>query len=161
MNQAEPSQRRLWDQFLAGMVYWSVTAAMVSEATGQHFGIVLPAVLCGGFFCCGLGLVWITLWAQRKHSRLGQFTVGSLFFLTLFASLFLSFVQWFVAKSNLRHGPNAPGFITTAIICAFWLLIAFPLHLHMAHGVVLFGVWIVKRPLVRRWLRARRDRRDP
>ena len=63
--------------------------SLPQSRTQCEFSFAFATVL-GGFLACGgLGLWWLTLWARQKDGRLGQFGIGSLLFLMVFAATFL------------------------------------------------------------------------
>jgi hypothetical protein len=150
----------LWFSFLVGLAYLAALSLAIVALTGTAFWIVFPAVVAGAAAASGLALAWATLWALRDDGRLGQFTVGSLLFLTVFVSGYFALVRWLAiaARQNLKLDiPDAPAFATFGVASLLPILIGIPLMVRMAESVVWFGVWLVRRPAVRDWLRRRRD----
>ena len=152
----------MWWQFLVGMLYLAVVAAFLSGATGYHFLLMLPAVVGGTVFCSSLALLWLTLWALRKDSRLGQFGLGSLLFLTLFVALYAGLVRWLVVaigRARAQTGGDGDLFVQIAVVCLLPLLIAIPFVLRMTESLLWLAVWILRRRPIRKLL-GRRRRRD-
>lgn len=56
-------RRRAWGSFTVGLGYLAFLAWMVCAITQHRFLIVFPAVVLAAAVCCGLLLVWLTLWA--------------------------------------------------------------------------------------------------
>jgi len=163
MNDAKPpSGRRLWAGLLFGMLYLVLVAAILSPLTQVPFHWMLSAVAGVAASASGLALLWMFLWARRKDSRLGQFTVGSLLFVMLFVSLYLSFVGWVAShidRSPLTvSGPMA--FPLTALICLLLAVPGFPLLARATESVVWLAALAVRSRLARRWLAARRRPRS-
>jgi hypothetical protein len=149
-------------RFLGGLCYLAFVAFVLSAVTTVAFGPMFLAVLAGAAFCTGLALFWMTRWAMREDGRPRQFSLGSLFFLTTFVAIYLAAVRWLVV--NLRwpssSGPPAADeqsrlFIGVGIGCLFLAAISIPIVLGMAEALVWFGVWLVRRPVLRRWLSRR------
>ncbi len=163
MDPIQPTSRaRLWWQFLAGVFYLAVVAACLSGATRHHFLLMLLAVVGGAIFCSSLALLWLTLWALRKESRLGQFGLGSLFLLTLFVALYAGLVRWLavaIGQDRAQTGGDGELFVQIAVVCLFPLLIAIPFVLGMTESLLWLAVWILRRRPIRRLL-GRRRRRD-
>jgi hypothetical protein len=150
---------------LLGLAYLALVAAGLSEAIGQPFGVTFLAVFCGAVFTSGLAIWWMTLWARRKEARAGQFTIGSLLFLTAFVAIYFSAISWLV--SLLPRGPGRPPdgsvFVWAAVTMGVVALFSIPFVLFVADGLVWAAVWVVSHPRVRRLLQAtppRGGRRD-
>ena len=156
------SRARLWRRFFAGLLCLGVVALFLSEATGHRFLVVLVAVVGGALIWSSLGLVWLTLWALRKDSRLGQFGLGSLFFLTLFVALYLGLVRWTVVaiEQNSAWPVDNDGlFVSVAVAWLFALIVAAPFVLGMTESLLWFVVWILRRRPIG-WLLGKRRTRD-
>ncbi|NQU21022.1 MAG: hypothetical protein HQ567_07035 [Candidatus Nealsonbacteria bacterium] len=155
-----PNRVRLWVQLLAGVGYLALVAVGVTAATEHHFLIVFVGVVLGAVFCSGLALLWLTLWALRDDGRVGQFGLGSLFFLTGFVSIYFAMVRWLVVSLQQNwasQGSAIELFLVVSGICLLLSLLAIPFVLLMTESLIWFAVWLVHRPVVRRWLRARRN----
>ncbi len=164
MAPIQPSSRsRLWCRFFAGLSYLALISWVLCAVTERHFLTVFAAVVFGSLFCSGLALAWMTLWAVRKDSRLGQFGLGSLFFLTAFVALYCAAVRWVVIE--IESNSTLPVrrdelFLPVAIGGLLASIVAVPLVAGMTESLLWFAVWTVRRPLIRRLLIKRR-RRDP
>jgi len=150
-DEKTPRGWRLWARLILTATYLAGFAAVLSAATDVHFVQMFAAVAAMAIACCGLSLTWLVLWARRLDSRLGQFTVGSLLFLTLLVSLALSFVSW-VASHLDRQIAVASGerFAVAAVISAGFAVPAIPLLVRATESVVWLAALAVRR---------RRDRR--
>lgn len=151
MAHAPISRRERWFGFLAGLLWTAAVAACLSLGTQCPFPFAFVTVLGGFLVCGGLGLWWLTLWARQKNGRLGQFGIGSLLFLTLFAAIFLGTVRWIVVQA-LHQSPRADSaglFCIVALICLVVVLISIPWVLRMSEALLWAGVWFFK---VRRWI---------
>jgi hypothetical protein len=127
-------------------------AACLTLATKCEFSFAF-ATLLGGFLACGgLGLWWLTLWARQKDGRLGQFGIGSLLFLTVFAAMFFGTVRWIVVQISLpsHQADNAELFSKVALISLIVGLCSIPWVLRMSEALLWAAVWFVK---FRRWVR--------
>jgi hypothetical protein len=119
-----------------------------------------------------LAIVWLTLWAVRDRSRLGQFTVGSLLFLAIFVAMFFGAARYLAdqASRSVHHEPSSwqaaehgagvesPGVRGNAptsefvLLCLVLAALAVPFLLRMSDSVVWFFAWLVRRRCLRRWL---------
>jgi hypothetical protein len=161
----KPTGRRrlwlLWLRFFVGSSYLACIAAVFVAITGSSFLWMVSAVFPGAILVGILALAWLTGWAQRADSRLGQFGIPSLLFLTLFVAIFFSIVRWLVV--NLR-GPTAgvndtPVTIAIASVCLLLFALGVPLMTGFMESLVWSAVWLLRRAPVRRWLLRRHERR--
>lgn len=155
----------LWFKLFTGLLWLALPAAVLHVVTGYPFVFIFVMLFLGSLLCCGLGLWWMTLWALRRDSRVGQFTVGSLLFATLFLAMFLGFVRWVVGAGAAAQGfhgsqDNGPVFLAVALICLVWCAISVSIVASMTEAVLWGAVWLLKRPAVRRWRRSLRNRAD-
>jgi hypothetical protein len=150
---APTSHRQRWYRFLAGLAWATAVASLLSRGTQCTFPFAFAAVLGGSFVCGGLGLWWLTLWARQKDGRLGQFGVGSLLFLMVYAAIFFGTVRWIVALRP--QADNIETFCICALVCLFLALISIPFVLGTSEAVLWAAVWFVNLPQVRRWIRGR------
>ena len=153
------SRRRLWFRFLAGLFYLSVVSAILWVATGRPFAVVMAAVVVMALLCSGLALLWLTLWAVRKDSRLGQFGIGSLFFLTALVALYFSAVRWValeIGENPWQPQPADELFLPVAVGGLLFACLGVPLMMGMTESLMWFAVWLVRRPTIRRFLARRR-----
>ena len=163
MAHIQPTSRtRLWLRLLAGLLYLSLVSAILSDVTGHHFLPVLVGVIAGALFCSSLALVWLTLWAVRRDSRLGQFGIGSLFFLTLFVAMYFGLVRWLVVALESNQGPPEGAqslFVRLAIFSLGPMLFSIPFVLGVTESLLWLAVWVLRRRPIRRLL-AKRPPRD-
>jgi hypothetical protein len=123
------------------------------------------AVLAGAALATVVGLTWLTLWARRKDSRMGQFQIGSLFFLTALLAMLLGTARWTIGRMGTERYPLGDAFALLAVVTCVWLFLAaisLPFVMGMAESVVWAGVWSLRQPIVRRAigrLRTMRNRR--
>jgi len=139
-------------RFLVGLFYLGFVAQILSNAIRQPFWVTFSAVLCGAVFTSGLAIWWLTLWALRKDAQPGQFTIGSLMFLTAFVALYFSAISWLVSLLPLgsASSPRGSVFAWAALAMGVLGLISIPFVLFVADGIVWAGVWVVKRLGTRR-----------
>ncbi len=144
-----------WSGFLTGVAWTAAVAIVLSLNTQCAFPLAFAAVLGGFLVCGGLGLWWLTLWARQKNGRLGQFGVGSLLFLMVYAAIFFGTVRWIVVRASTQwRGADSVGlFCVVALICLLVALISVRFVLGMSEAVLWAAVWLVNRPQVRRWIR--------
>ncbi len=151
------SRRRLWMQFFVGLFYFSGLTTVVCEITRLPFFLVLPGLLAAVAVCAGLALTWATLWARRDDGRLGQFGIGSLLFLTVFAALFFGLVRWIedavkqlnpTSQQGAHFGEVAIGVLVVSVI-------SIPFAIGLTESVIWLAVCVLRRPTVRR-LRGKR-----
>lgn len=150
--------RRLWFRFLTGLAYTALIANVFSVCTNCTYPFAFVAVLGSFFLYGGLGLWWLTLWARQRDARPGQFGVGSLLLLMVFAAMFLGTVRWIVVQVS-QQWPQSDGigvFCIFAVICLLLACISIPFILWMSEAMLWAAVWFVRRPQVRRLLRGRR-----
>jgi hypothetical protein len=150
-----PAPWRRWFWFFAGLGYLAVVALAVTAMTEAPYLLVFPGLVAGALFCGNLVLLWMTLWARRKDSRLGQFTIGSMLFLMTFTAFFFGFVRWLTTRALQRWpSPNATEpFVVIAIMCLVLTFVSVPFVVGMTDAVLWAAVWCIRRPRVRRWLR--------
>lgn len=149
-------------KLFTGLGWLFICTLVVASTTGYSVALVATVLLLGSLVCGGLPLWWLTGWAMRRESRVGQFTVRSLLFVTLYAAVFLGFVRWIVVAGR-AHGAfpvsqdlgKTVAFVT--LICLMLLVISLPVLICMTEVVLWGAVWLLKRPAVRRWRRARRS----
>ncbi len=98
---------------------------------------------------------------MREDARTTQFTLGSIFFVTVFAAIYLGLVRWLVVESSragvVGAGQELVAFAGFAVLCLLLAAISFGLFLRMAEALVWLAVWVLRRPGVRRWLAQRRE----
>jgi len=144
--------------YLAGIAWAFGAGARVS------FVSTLLALLAGTVFTTTLALVWLTRSALRADGRQGQFGLGSLLFLTTFAAIYFGTVRWVVVHAArspaVRPGEELGVFAIVGALCLVAAVVAVPIVFAAADSLVWFAVWLVRRPRVRRWLRARRPPRN-
>ncbi len=143
--------------YLAGIA-WGIGAA-----TAVSFAWTLLALLAGTVFTTTLALVWLTRSAIGEEGRRGQFRLASLLFVTTFAAIYFGAVRWVVVRAAPTVAPeNEMGvFAIVGVFCLVAVAVAVPIVFAAADSLVWFAVWLVRRPRVRRWLRARRSPPKP
>ncbi len=159
MRPFQPTSRgRLWTQLLPGVGYLAMLAGVIGEVTDSPFLLVFAAVAFGAVSLCALTLVWITLWALRDNSRLGQFGIASILFLTVFVAVFFGVIRWLVDNSGFlsedRQGIQT--FASVGVVCLLVAVLAIPFLLLMTESLLWASVWLVRRDWIRRWLSRRR-----
>jgi hypothetical protein len=102
-------------------------------------------------------VTWLAFSVLREGRRPRQFALSSLFFLTTFVAIYLAVVRWLVVHSRpslMAQWGDIEKFLAMGGLCLLLWAIAGVFLLAMAESVVWFGVWLVRRPWVRRrWLR--------
>jgi len=149
-------------RLLNGLVYLGLVAWVLSLVTSCPFVLVFLGLLAGVLFLSGVGLAWLTLWAECKDSRLGQFGIASLFFLAVFVAAFFGTVRWIVTRIPASMGapPDTAGvFITVTVICLVTAASLVPVVLGMTEALLWSAVWLLKQPPVRHWLVTQRKTR--
>jgi hypothetical protein len=150
---SRPTPLRLWLRFSTGIIYLALISTFLSLGLQYSFIFTFAVVLGGTLVCSALALTWITLWAQRRDSQLGQFGIGSLMFLTLFAAIFCAVVRSITSRLMELHAVTqaddlqilaAVGAVTIVIIA---VSLAFVLRL--IESLLKAAVWLVRQ----RWLR--------
>jgi hypothetical protein len=149
-------------QFLAAVGYLAPMAYILSGVTEAGFLWTFVAVVAGALLCSGVGLVWLTLWAELEDGRLGQFGVGSLLFAAFYAAMFFGLVRW--VCTSLPHAERtslseAALFIMVAIPCLISALVGVYFVLPLTESLLWAAVWMLRRPRVRRFLGRWRRRR--
>src|SRR6185437_7715677 len=117
-----PGRMTLWLRFFGGIVWFGFLAWLVSMSTRTPFRAVFVVVSGGEILTACLALAWLTLWAERRNSVAGQFTIGSLLFATCFAAIFFAAVRWIgAALDHAHHSPSGGGwlFLPVAFAVAF------------------------------------------
>jgi hypothetical protein len=155
------TRSELWFRFLAGLAWLAFVAFALAVATSASYPLVFAGVLGGVVVCSSLGLTWLTLWARRKDSRLGQFGIGSLLFLTVYAALFFGTVRWILVRfaAQANRSPNSgEAFLIVAAICLVVAIVSVPVVLAMTEAVLWAAVWLARRAPIRRLQRTRRSR---
>jgi len=102
----------------------------------------------------------MTLWAQREESQLGQFGIGSLFFLTIFSALFLAAVRGVISLMSLvGREPIDPlkAFAPIAVVLIIYIIASLPFMLGLTEGLLWAGVWLIRQPWVRRCMLRRKN----
>lgn len=152
VSKDQPTSRlELQVRFLGGWAYLAIIAAFISAATETGFLRVFPAVVCGAFFCCGLALVWIVGWAFREDARLGQFSIRSLLFLTVYVSVYGGAVRWLATR--IPDAEDDLPFI--AVFCLVLAAISVPVLILWMESLLWLAVWTVRRDCVQSWLARR------
>ncbi len=138
-------------RLLVGLAYFALVAAFLSLATRANFLIVYPMLLGGVALSAAIGLAWLALWARWADSRLGQFQIGSLFFLMAEGALLLGAIRWTATHLPPAAIANPEDQIALfAVVGAVWLVVAgfgLPLTLCMAEAVLWSAVWLIKQPV--------------
>jgi hypothetical protein len=158
-----PKWSRLLGGLLAGSAYLAGTAAIIGGVTGNPFGLMLLAVVSVAAVSVFLILLWMTLWARRKESRLGQFTVGSLLFLMALVSLYFACSSWVATEmlSVRAVQSRAEGMLAGCVICLVLTLLAVPLLARTSESVIWLAVLVLRSRPLQDWLNARRRRGGP
>jgi len=144
-----PSLKRLWLQLAAGVMYLAFVSGFLSAVTDNPFWAVFVGVVTAAVFYVGLALCWVTLWARREDSKVGQYTIGSFFFLTVFLAGFLSLTRW-VATAFAREDlgsttPTVGQFLAVALVCSVFLTASIPFMLRAAESVIWLSVRFLRR----------------
>jgi hypothetical protein len=151
---SHPSTFRLWLQFIAGMLYLAMISLVLSVVLRYTFLSTYASVLGVTLLSSILALVWITRWAERRDSKLGQFGIGSLLFLMLFAAIFCSILRVIIARMDeIERIDESHRLAVIAALGAFIavvILLSFPLVLHMVESLLKAAVWLIHRPWLRR-----------
>jgi hypothetical protein len=151
----------LWLRFCGGIAWLAFLAWLVSVYTRTPFGPVFAVVSGGTMLAACLALAWLTLWAGRRNSLPGQFTIGSLLFATCFAANFFAAVRWIGAALEHAHDlPSGGGwlFLPVALAVSIAAAISIPIVFGMLNSMLRFGIWSMRRPAVRRGIRSVRRR---
>jgi len=150
--------RWLWLKFFAGLAYTALVANVLSIGTHCTFAVAFAAVLGSFAIYGGLGIWWLALWARQRDARFGQFGIGSLLLLMVFAAIFLGMVRWIAVKvSEQSPQDDSVGvFCMVALACLFVACMSIPFVLYMGEAVLRAAVWFLNRPRVRRWLHEQR-----
>lgn len=142
---------RLWGQLLLGMAWLACLASLLASAAKIHYLYALAGVAGYMVLCISLGMTWLVLWARRKESRLGQFTIGSFLFLVAFVAIFASTLRWFSILIDLTPGP-------AAVVLIALLSLTFRFVLPMTESILWGAVWLVRRRAAQKLLAALRSR---
>jgi hypothetical protein len=150
-----PDRRRLWWQFVWGMLWIAIWAGLVSLATQTSFAIVMPSMvalaLCGG----AIAVFWLARWAERD-ARGGQFGIASLLLLVVYIACFLAAVRWCLIVTHQARQltadlePTLLEFAMTSLFGLVILYISLPILLVLLDSVMWSAVWLLKRP----WFKA-------
>ena len=154
MAATEPNKRqRLWLQGMASFTVLTVVAVVPATITNTPFLVFWPAFIATVLFCSALGLFWLTLWAQMKDARLGQFGIASMLFLTAFMSIFFSAVRWYaLAARQIPTDRIEPGqFIVYCLIGLFLVVALSPFVLLLTDSLLWGSAYVL------RWIRSRRQ----
>ncbi|HEV7225285.1 MAG TPA: hypothetical protein VGN42_21445 [Pirellulales bacterium] len=156
-----PSRTTLWLRFFGGIAWFGFLAWLVSISTRTPFRAAFVVVSGGGILTACLALAWLTLWAQRRNSVAGQFTIGSVLFATCFAAIFCAAVRWIGVQ--LDRGPRLPSgggwlFLPVAFAVSIAAVISIPIVFGMLNSMLRFGIWSLRRPALRRGFRSLRRR---
>jgi len=150
-------------RLLFGIGYLALVSLGLSEIFRYPFAWVFLGVVVGALSLSALALTWATLWARRRDSRLGQFGIASLFFLTVFVAVFFAAVRW-ITDRIATDAPRGVGgdtlFGSVAITCLMVTLFAIPLMIGVIEALLWTGVWVIRRPWMQRWLAVRRRNED-
>jgi hypothetical protein len=134
------------------MAYFSLMAGLLS-GDWLSFLLILFGLVCSVAICGGVFLWWMTLWASRKDSRWGQFTVGSFLFAMFFIALFCGTVSGIIQILESDHGQIYPVIkVLIWIGCAVAVLFSIYPGLLLLEVLLRTATWIIKRPWVQRWI---------
>ena len=106
---------------------------------------------------------------QREDSQLGQFRIGSFFFLTALVAMFFGEVRWSSSRIvSHHHVTEADSTLLFVVVTVAWLFsigVSFPFILGMAEAVLWTSVWALRQPIVHRairtvWFTRQRRRQD-
>lgn len=139
----------------------SFLAAIVSAATRTRFWPVFSVVSGGTMLTGCLALAWLTLWAGRRNSLPGQFTIGSLLFATGFTAIFFAAVRWIGVALEHAHDLRSGGgwlFLPVAFAVSVAVVLSVPIVFGMLNSMLRAGIWSMCQPAVRRGIKALRRR---
>jgi hypothetical protein len=153
----EHDTRRLIRQFVFGILWMSVWAALVAAATDTPIWIVMPAMLALVVGGGTVAVFWLARWAERD-SRGGQFGIATLLLGTVYVAAFLACVRWTLVATRqalvIRH-PNAElpanfeptltEFASAALASLLVLYISLPIFMGLLDSSMWLAVWLIKR----------------
>lgn len=149
-----PSAARQWLNFIKGSAYLAGVSFLASSILRYPFAPTFAAVAAGTLSCSAVALVWITLWAQRRESRLGQFGIGSLLFLTLFVAVFCATVRFCATRiMELYPGDRVEPTLTMISVATLTLIgVACSLFfvIRLLESLLNGLTWMIRRPWFRR-----------
>ena len=153
-----PNRRRLWWQFVWGMVWIAIWAGLVSLATQTSFAIVMPSMLALALGGGAIAVFWLARWAECAAPG-GQFGIASLFLLMVYIAAFLASVRWCLiathqgrqqrfpkAELTSELEPTLLEFAMTSLFGLVILYISLPILLGLLDSVMWSAVWLLKRP---------------
>lgn len=155
------SRARLWIRFFGGMLWLAILAAGLAGLSGYRFIIVYPATVAASLAAAGVILSWLTRWAMNRKAQKGQFGIGSLFYLTTLAAMYLAAIRWVVIQieAQAQDTLHWPGVISVGFFGTFVIVITCPAVFGLTEALLWFAVWFVHwppaRPLLKRLLRRR------
>lgn len=144
------------------MLWLAFIAGGLAGLSGYPFVIVYAATVCASLVAVGVGLAWLTSWAMNRKARRGQFGIGSLFYLTTLAAMYLAVIRWLVIQVEARaqYTLGWPGVMSVALFSSFFMVVTCPAVLGIIEALLRFGVWFLHwppaRPLLGMLLRGRR-----
>src|SRR5688572_17417944 len=94
-----PNRRRLWWQFVWGMLWITIWAGLVSLATQTSLAIVMPSMLALALGGGAIAVFWVARWAERDVPG-GQFGIASLLVLMVYIAAFLAAVRWCLTATH-------------------------------------------------------------
>ena len=147
-----PSRATRVVRFAGGIAWLAFVALLAAMYTQTAFAPAFAIVLGGALACGVLALAWLTLWAQRRNSIAGQFTIGSLLFATCFAAVFFAAVRWLGANWAFgpRHAsPSGASYFGIAVGCLLVLAISIPIVFGMLEALLRLAIWLMHLPAVR------------
>ena len=158
MNEAyrPPSRAMRVARFAGGIAWLAFVALFAAMYTRTAFAPVFAVVLGGALACGVLALAWLTLWAQRRNSIAGQFTIGSLLFATSFAAIFFAAVRWLGTNWAFGPRPASPSgasYFGIAVGCLIVLAISIPIVFGMLESLLRLAIWLMHLPVARPALR--------
>lgn len=155
------SRARLWTRFFGGLLWLALLAGGLAAMSDYPFMIVYPATVGASLVAAGVGLAWLTQWAMNRKARKGQFGIGSLFYVTTLAAMYLAAIRWVVVQIEARMQDTLdwPGVMTVGLFTTFVMVITCPAVFGMTEALLWFAVWLVHwppaRPLLKMVLRRR------
>jgi hypothetical protein len=143
-------------RFAAGLAWLAMLAAIFSSMTNSSFFLMFAALVTGAVFTAGLAVVWLARWAVRENARPGQFSIGSLLFLTVFVAIYFGAVRWLASHlpgNPLHSYQNAVVYLPISIFCLLAALLSAPIVLGMLDVLLRLAVSSLEFPPIRRVLR--------
>lgn len=134
----------------------SIVTAAMTKTSWLFALLVLMSALLATFLAI---LFLLVQWAEHEGKGL-QVRLSSLLCVIFLLAIYLGLVRWFVVSAVPANIPSTSVWVAVFLGMGMLAVMSLPFLLMLGDTLLAMAVWLVKQPLVKYWLRARRAKKS-